>query len=1135
MYLAIIVLPLLGSIVSGLLGRKVGVNGAQIITCSCLIITAILAVIALFEVGLNNISVSVELFRWIDSGSLNVFWSFHFDSLTVIMLIPVLIVSCLVHIYSIGYMSNDPHNQRFFSYLSLFTLMMIILVTANNFLLMFVGWEGVGICSYLLVNFWYTRIAANQSSYSAFITNRVGDCFLTIGMFTMIWSFGNIDYSTVFSLAPFINENIVTIIGICLLIGAMAKSSQIGLHVWLPMAMEGPTPVSALIHAATMVTAGVYLLIRSSPLIEYSSTVLILCLWLGAITTIFSSLIGLFQQDIKKVIAYSTMSQLGMMVIAVGLSCYNIALFHLINHAFYKGLLFLGAGAVIHAVADNQDFRKYGALVRYLPLTYSVMLIASLSLVAFPFMTGFYSKDFIIESAYGQFYFSSTVVYFIAIIGAIFTTLYSVKVLYLTFLTKPKGPRYYYYTKDLFAWMAATSANIFIYRKNMTNMYAYNSMPFISPSDSIRNVVTTTAYYNFDINSKISMLRRYLGNIGQPTQDSGIFMSLPLIILAIFSVFFGYITKDIFIGFGSGFFADNSLFVHPSHEILLDTEFAVPSLFKLLPLLFTILFTAISIVLLEFLPKLLVYFKFSSFGYNIFSFFNLRFLIELFYNKYIVGLILKLGGHTTKVLDKGSVELLGPFGLEKGLLIISKNIASLDTGVITSYALYILVGLIFYILLPYLSLSDNSLLLLIIFGLFTFTSHYSKKMQYSFNYNLTSQLSISSFGLDIYIKKYLKNSFIWKAMKVSLIKGAFISSVFILLSCFNINLVIFYRVLISTSITYFVWPIVWNYKDTLLYFHNSWKNNNIKDIIYLLFSRILIIVSLAYIISFFYESLIIFMVTIFIFDIFKEITHAILDQVSIYLCYVNNSIKILDLSVVKWSLIKKLFKTTFYEKIEIFKDFKLIISNFFKSEKIIIGGSSNLNFKASNDVIKAPQATHILMMNSDKSTGEKMKISELLNSSTPSPSPTGNTPRVGLAIQDLINPENTSGNPVNNNALPTVQNGDGFTARPGRAAIQLDYVIDNPHNVNAYLTADGQPNNQPVVRNFAGNILKAMENDINNYIEIRGKKDPIPIWLDPSAKRFLSEFVTHHYPKRNGNMNVNSGPVRNLLKTFSKG
>lgn len=312
MYLSIIILPLLGSIVSGFFGRKVGVRGAQLITSSCVIITTILAMLCFFEVGFNNIPVTINLFRWIDSEWFNIIWGFYFDSLTVSMLIPVLIISSLVHIYSISYMSNDPHNQRFFSYLSLFTFMMIILVTANNYLLMFVGWEGVGVCSYLLVSFWFTRIAANQSSISAFLTNRVGDCFFTIGMFAILWSIGNVDYATVFLLAPYINNDVVFIIGICLLIGAMAKSSQIGLHVWLPMAMEGPTPVSALIHAATMVTAGVYLLMRSSPLIEYSSTLLLICLWLGAITTIFSSIIGLFQQDIKKIVAYSTMSHMAL-------------------------------------------------------------------------------------------------------------------------------------------------------------------------------------------------------------------------------------------------------------------------------------------------------------------------------------------------------------------------------------------------------------------------------------------------------------------------------------------------------------------------------------------------------------------------------------------------------------------------------------------------------------------------------------------------------------------------------------------------------------------------------------------------------------------------------------------------------
>jgi len=518
----------------------------------------------------------------------------------------------------------------------------------NSILCVLTLWEGVGICSYLLINFWFTRIAANQSSISALLTNRVGDCFLTIGIFAMLWSFGNIDYNLIFSLAPYYNDNIITMIGICLVIGATAKSSQVGLHIWLPQAMEGPTPVSALIHAATMVTAGVYLLMRSSPLIEYSSTVLIICLWLGAITTVFSSLIGLFQQDIKKVIAYSTMSQLGMMVIGIGLSSYNIALFHLVNHAFYKALLFLGAGAVIHSVADNQDFRKYGGLRPFLPLTYSVMLIASLSLVAVPFMTGFYSKDLILESAYGQFYLSSTIVYFIASIGAMFTTLYSAKVLYLTFLTNPNGP---------------------------LNNYKF-------------------------------------------AHEGDLFLNVPLIILAVFSIFFGFLTKDIFIGLGTGFFSDNSLFIHPNHEILLDTEFAVPVLFKLLPLFFTISLSILSILFSEFTPNLLISFKFSTIGYNIFSFFNQRFYIELIYNKYIVENILTLGGQTTKSLDKGSVEYLGPYGLEKGLLNLSNSINNLSTGIVTTYALYILMGLMFYITSLYFFNWDSNLLILIIFSLF---------------------------------------------------------------------------------------------------------------------------------------------------------------------------------------------------------------------------------------------------------------------------------------------------------------------------------------------------------------------------------------------------------------------------------
>ena len=369
-----------------------------------------------------------------------------------------------------------------------------------------------------------------------------------------------------------------------------------------------------------------------------------------------------------------------MMIIAVGLSLYNIAFFHLANHAFYKALLFLGAGAVIHAVADNQDFRRYGGLRPFLPFSYSVMLIASLSLVAVPFMTGFYSKDFILESAYGQFYFSSTVVYIIATIGAMFTTLYSVKVLYLTFLTNPNGP-------------------LINYKK---------------------------------------------------AHEGDIFMSLPLIILAIFSIFFGFITKDVFIGLGSGFFADNALFIHPCHEIMLDTEFGVLTIFKLLPLVFTILLSTTSILLSEYLPTLLIYFKLSRVGYNIFSFLSQRFLIELFYNKFVTNFILKLGGQTTKIIDKGSIEFLGPYGLEKGLLNISNNIAKLSTGNLITYGLYIAVGLMVYLLISVYCYNEKIILMFYTsFSTFLYSFIYSLKGP-TWNEYSSSKLKLKVSVLGLY-------------------------------------------------------------------------------------------------------------------------------------------------------------------------------------------------------------------------------------------------------------------------------------------------------------------------------------------------------------------------------------------------
>ena len=411
MYLSILALPMFGSAVAGLRGRSIGVTGAHIITTGCLMTSAALSIVAFYEVGLSGSPVSIVLGTWIDSEFMLVQWGFLFDSLTVSMLLPVLVVSSLVHLYSISYMAEDPHNQRFFSYLSMFTFFMLVLVTGDNYLILFIGWEGIGISSYLLINFWYTRMQANKAGMKALTVNRVGDMFLSIGFFAIFWVFGNVDYASVFTVAPYINETAITVIGLLLLIGAMAKSANIPLHTWLPDAMEGPTPVSALIHAATLVTAGVYLMLRSSPIIEYGPTVLVVITWVGALTAFFAATTGLLQNDLKRVIAYSTCSQMGYLFMAVGLSQYNVALFHLVNHAFFKALLFLAAGGVLHSMQDHQDLRKLGGLINFLPFTYTAILVGSSSLMAFPFLTGFFSKDRILELAYGQYKFSGNVAY----------------------------------------------------------------------------------------------------------------------------------------------------------------------------------------------------------------------------------------------------------------------------------------------------------------------------------------------------------------------------------------------------------------------------------------------------------------------------------------------------------------------------------------------------------------------------------------------------------------------------------------------------------------------------------------------------------------------------------------------------
>ena len=443
MEISIIALPLLASIISGFFGKFIGDRNSEIITSLLVSISAIFSVLVLYEVIVNQYQENIIIATWISSGSLEVNWSMQIDSLSAVMLVVVTSVSALVHIYSIGYMSHDPHKPRFMAYLSLFTFAMLMLVTADNFIQLFFGWEGVGLCSYLLIGFWFKKDTANKAAIKAFLVNRVGDFGFALGIFLIFYLFGTVNYSEVFNQISSITDKNLVFLGItinaidliCLLlfVGAMGKSAQIFLHTWLPDAMEGPTPVSALIHAATMVTAGVFLVVRCSPIYEYSELALNIVTIVGMSTAFFAASVALVQNDIKKIIAYSTCSQLGYMFFATGVGAYNVAMFHLFTHAFFKALLFLGSGSVIHAFKDEQNINNMGGVWKKLPYTYCLMIIGTLALTGFPFLSGFYSKDAIIEFAYLR---GNTTGYYAAGIGiftALLTSIYSWRLIFKTF------------------------------------------------------------------------------------------------------------------------------------------------------------------------------------------------------------------------------------------------------------------------------------------------------------------------------------------------------------------------------------------------------------------------------------------------------------------------------------------------------------------------------------------------------------------------------------------------------------------------------------------------------------------------------------------------------------------------------
>ncbi len=440
---AVVLLPLFGSIISGIFGKKLGVKICQILTSSLVSISAILSFFIFYQVFTQDYSSNKLIFNWISSGDFYVDWSIYIDPVSSVMLVVVSLISSIIHFYSIGYMAHDPHKTRFMAYLSLFTFSMLTLVTADNFLQLFFGWEGVGLCSYLLIGFWYKKSSANAAAIKAFIVNRVGDFGFAIGVFLIFFFYGTVNYNEVFQQTPLLAQkevvflgielNLITLICSMLFIGAMGKSAQILLHTWLPDAMEGPTPVSALIHAATMVTAGVFLVVRCSPIFEYSQTALNIVATVGMVTAFFAATVALVQNDVKKIIAYSTCSQLGYMFFAAGIGAYHVAIFHLFTHAFFKALLFLGSGCIIHSFHQEQDIRSMGGVWKKIPYTYILMIIGTLALTGFPFLSGYYSKDAIIEFAYLK---GSTIGYFatgVGIFTALLTAIYSWRLIFKIF------------------------------------------------------------------------------------------------------------------------------------------------------------------------------------------------------------------------------------------------------------------------------------------------------------------------------------------------------------------------------------------------------------------------------------------------------------------------------------------------------------------------------------------------------------------------------------------------------------------------------------------------------------------------------------------------------------------------------
>jgi NADH-quinone oxidoreductase subunit L len=646
MYHAIVFLPLLGFLIAGLFGRSIGAKASEYVTTGFLIVSAALSWVAFFTVAFGEgQAFTVPVLTFIQVGGLDVSWALRIDTLTVVMLIVVNTVSALVHVYSIGYMHHDPHRPRFFAYLSLFTFAMLMLVTSDNLVQMFFGWEGVGLASYLLIGFWYQKPSASAAAIKAFVVNRVGDFGFLLGLFGVFVLFGSVNFDVIFASAATIAESpdqsgeavftflnwsltqsgALTAICLLLFMGAMGKSAQVPLHTWLPDAMEGPTPVSALIHAATMVTAGVFMLARLSPIFELSHAALLVVTFIGAITAFFAATVGLVQNDIKRVIAYSTCSQLGYMFVALGMGFYSAAIFHLFTHAFFKALLFLGSGSVIHAVSDEQDMRRMGGLYRLIPVTYWMMIIGTIALtgVGIPFTiigtAGFFSKDAIIEGAFASHSSLAGFAFTLLVIAAAFTSFYSWRLIFMTFHGKPRA--------------------------------SHEVMHHVHESPPV--------------------------------------MLVPLFVLAAGALFAGVIFHDAFIGHGYDEFWKGTLFTLPDNHILHDFH-DVPLWVKFAPLVAMVLgfVTAYQFYIRS--PETPA--RLAAQHRGLYLFLLNKWYFDELYDFLFVRPAKRLGRFLWKTGDGKVIDGMGPDGISARVVDVTQRVVKLQTGYLYHYAFAMLIG-----------------------------------------------------------------------------------------------------------------------------------------------------------------------------------------------------------------------------------------------------------------------------------------------------------------------------------------------------------------------------------------------------------------------------------------------------------